>query len=72
MQTINRKDGITRRGFLEVSSAALANAGLLGEANAAKAAPSDPRDTVNHDSAVMTGKIAPGRRATRRAKSHPR
>jgi hypothetical protein len=58
MQTINRKERITRRGFLEVSSAALATAGLLGQANAAKAAPSDPKDTVNHGSAVMTGKIA--------------
>ena len=39
MGTINRKDRITRRGFLEFSSAALATAGLLGDANAAKAAP---------------------------------
>src|SRR5713101_7022427 len=58
MGTINRKDRITRRGFLELSSAALATTGLLADVNVAKAATGNPMDTVNHDSALMTGKIA--------------
>jgi predicted TIM-barrel fold metal-dependent hydrolase len=58
MGTISRKDRITRRGFLELSSAALATAGLLGDANPAKAAPSNRMDSVNPDSALMPGKIA--------------
>ncbi len=33
METINPRNQITRRGFLELSSAALATAGLLGDAN---------------------------------------
>ncbi len=60
MGTINRKNRITRRGFLELSSAALATTGLLGNANAAKAMPDpgDATDRVKPDSAVLTGKIA--------------
>jgi predicted TIM-barrel fold metal-dependent hydrolase len=60
MGTIDRKHQITRRGFLELSSAALATAGLLGDAKAANAAP-DSRDTVDTarpDWAPLTGKIA--------------
>ena len=60
MGTIDRKDRITRRGFLELSSAALATAGLLGDANAAKAAPvvANTVDAAQPDLAPMTGKIA--------------
>src|SRR5260370_12122353 len=60
MGTINRKNRIARRGFLELSSAALATKGLLGNANAAKAmpGPGNATDTVKPDSAVVTGKIA--------------
>ena len=60
MGTIDRKDRITRRGFLELSSAALATAGLLGDANAAKAAPvvANTVDAAKPDLAPMTGKIA--------------
>ena len=60
MGTIDRKDRITRRGFLEFSSAALATAGLLGDANAAKAAPvvANTVDAAKPDLAPMTGKIA--------------
>jgi len=58
MGTINRKDRITRRGFLELSSAAVATTGLLADVNVAKAATGNPMDTVNHDPALMTGKIA--------------
>ena len=60
MGTIDRKDRITRRGFLELSSAALATAGLLGDANAAKAAPvvANTVDAGKPDLAPTTGKIA--------------
>src|SRR5260370_17320200 len=60
MGTINRKNRITRRGFLELSSAALATTGLLGNANAAKPmpGPGNATDTVKPDSAVVPGKIA--------------
>ena len=54
VKTTNRKDRITRRGFLELGSAALATAGLLGDSKAATAA----LETANPDSAPMTGKIA--------------
>jgi hypothetical protein len=59
MGTINRRDRITRRGFLELSSAALATTGLLADVNVAKPATGNPMDmdTVNLDSALMTGKI---------------
>lgn len=50
MGTTNRSDEITRRGFLELSSAALASAGLLGDVNTALA--------PKADSSSITGKIA--------------
>ena len=60
MGTKNRKDRITRRGFLELSSAVLATTGLLGDANAAEGVPAhrDTTNTAKPDSALMTGKIA--------------
>ena len=60
MGTIDRRNQITRRGFLELSSAALATAGLLGDANAANATPvaGNAVDTARPDSAPITGKIA--------------
>jgi hypothetical protein len=57
METMNRKDQITRRGFLELSSAAIATAGLLPDASAAKVAPRSG-DTPKPDSPLLTGKIA--------------
>jgi gamma-resorcylate decarboxylase len=60
MGTINRSGRITRRGFLEFSSAALATAGLLGNANATSATPV-ARKSVDADEpgpAPMIGKIA--------------
>jgi predicted TIM-barrel fold metal-dependent hydrolase len=60
MGTINRRDQITRRGFLELGSAALATAGLLGDAKASEAAPvaGNTADTAKPDPAPLTGKIA--------------
>jgi predicted TIM-barrel fold metal-dependent hydrolase len=60
MATINRRDQITRRGFLELGSAALATAGLLGDAKAAEAAPvtGNTADTAQPDPGPLTGKIA--------------
>src|SRR6266849_8754040 len=60
MGTIDRRNQITRRGFLELSSAALATAGLLGDANAGNATPvaGNAVDTAKPDSAPITGKIA--------------
>ena len=60
MGTTNRSDKITRRGFMELSSAALATAGLLGDANTASAEPSPglKLDAPKADSFAMTGKIA--------------
>jgi predicted TIM-barrel fold metal-dependent hydrolase len=60
MGTINRNGRITRRGFLEFSSAALATAGLLGNANATAATPV-ARKSMDADEpgpAPMIGKIA--------------
>src|SRR5215470_8135375 len=60
MATINPEDRITRRGFLELSSAALASAGLIGNANAGKS-PHSAESTVesaNPDAAPLVGKIA--------------
>jgi len=60
MGTINRNGRITRRGFLEFSSAALATAGLLGNANAPAATPV-ARKSMDADEpgpAPMIGKIA--------------
>ena len=48
MGTMNRKDQITRRGFLELSSAAFATAGLLPDATASQAVP-DPGNRVDAD-----------------------
>ena len=55
-----RRDKITRRGFLELGSAAFATAGLLGNVEAAKAAPDSGKkvDTSKPDSALLTRKIA--------------
>ena len=55
-----RSDKITRRGFLELGSAAFATAGLLGNVEAAKAAPDSGKkvDTSKPDSALLTRKIA--------------
>jgi hypothetical protein len=53
VKTADQKDRITRRGFLELGSAALATVGLLGEAKAARAAPAP-----NSDPVPTTGKIA--------------
>jgi gamma-resorcylate decarboxylase len=60
MGTINRKDQITRRGFLELSSAALATAGFLGDVNTAQAAPDTGKklDAGGADAEAMRGKIA--------------
>jgi len=57
---MNGKDRLTRRGFLELSSGAIATAGLLPGVNAARVAPrpGETVDTVKRDSAQMTGKIA--------------
>ena len=56
MKTDKQKDRITRRGFLELGSAALTTAGLLGDVNTAKAAP--VADSTKPDPAAVTGKIA--------------
>ena len=55
-----RSDKITRRGFLELGSAAFATAGLLGNVEAAKAAPDSGKkvDTSKPDSALLSRKIA--------------
>ena len=60
MRTMNGKDRLTRRGFLELSSGAIATAGLLGNVEAAKAAPDSGKkvDTSKPDSALLTRKIA--------------
>jgi len=51
--TINPQNRITRRGFLELSSAALATAGLLGNANATKAEPRNSLDAANPDTGMI-------------------
>ena len=55
-----RRDKITRRGFLELGSVAFATAGLLGNVEAAEAAPDSGKkvDTSKPDSALLTRKIA--------------
>src|SRR5216683_1311513 len=58
--TINQKGRITRRGFIELSSGAVAAAGILAGVDSAEAAP-DPGNKVDPakaDSAPITGKIA--------------
>lgn len=60
MRTTNSEGWITRRAFIELSSAALTSAGLLGDA-AATATSLDPENaagTVKRDSASASGKIA--------------
>ena len=57
MATINHKQGVTRRGFLGLSSAALATAGLFVEANTAGDAAAS-ENTIKPDSFSVTGKIA--------------
>ena len=60
MGTTNPEGGITRRGFLELSSVALATAGIVGDADVARAG-DDPATTVDAakaDPAPITGKIA--------------
>jgi hypothetical protein len=56
----NQKDRISRRGFLELGSAALATAGILGDAKAVDAAPMGEHavDTPQPESAQAAGKIA--------------
>lgn len=56
MGTTNAESRITRRGFLERGSAALASAALLGNANAAKHAPSS--ETTVNSVPPLAGKIA--------------
>src|SRR5437868_4867978 len=58
--TINQKDRITRRGFFELSSGAIAAAGILAGVDSAEAAPDPGKklDTATPDSAPMPGKIA--------------
>src|SRR5215470_2951804 len=60
MATINLEGRITRRGFLELSSAALASAGLIGNANAGKSPPSaeSPVESAKPDAGPLVGKIA--------------
>ena len=60
MKTTIQRDRITRRGFLELSSGALATAGILGDAGAVGAhpAPANGPDTPKPDSVQITGKIA--------------
>ena len=60
MKPTNQKDRITRRGFLELGSAALATAGILGDAKSADAAPVGDHavDAPQPDSAQAAGKIA--------------
>ena len=60
MKKANERERITRRGIFELSSAALATAGVLGGVNTAKAAQEAGKkvDLAKPDAAVMTGKIA--------------
>lgn len=60
MATINLEGRITRRGFLELSSAALAGAGLMGNANAGKSSPgAESRvKSAKPDAGPLVGKIA--------------
>ena len=60
MATINPEGRIPRRGFLGLSSAALASAGLIGSANAGKSPPSPESrlDDAKPDAVPLVGKIA--------------
>ena len=60
METINLEGRITRRGFLELSSAALASAGLIGNANAAKShlSANSAAESAKPDAEPLVGKIA--------------
>ena len=53
-----QKDRVTRRGFLELSSAAIATAGLLGKVSAATTLPNPGTTLDTPGSAAGTGKIA--------------
>ena len=58
--TINQKGRITRRGFFELSSGAIAAAGILAGIVSAEATPDPGKnvDPAKADSAPITGKIA--------------
>jgi len=60
MKEANKKERITRRGIFELSSAALATAGVLAGVNTAKAAQYARKmvASARPDAALMTGKIA--------------
>jgi gamma-resorcylate decarboxylase len=60
MTTINQKDQITRRGFLERSAGALATAGVLAgvDIEKSRARPAEEPDPAKADSTQTTGKIA--------------
>jgi predicted TIM-barrel fold metal-dependent hydrolase len=60
MGTTNQEGRITRRGFLELSSAALASAGLIGNTNAAKSAlnPKTTTDSAKPDAVPLASKMA--------------
>lgn len=60
MKKTNQTSGMSRRGFLELGSAALATAGLLGDTSAAKGVPAlaNTAEAPKPDSAQMAGKIA--------------
>lgn len=60
MATINLEDRITRRGFLELSSAALASARLIGNANAGRSlsGAGSTMEIAKLDAVPLVGKIA--------------
>jgi hypothetical protein len=60
MQGVNEKERITRREIFELSSAALATAGVLGGVNTAKAAQDSGKNAepAKPGAALTTGKIA--------------
>lgn len=60
METTNPDGHSTRRGFLELSSAALGGAGLIGNVYPAKSAhsPEGMVDSAKSDAAPLAGKIA--------------
>ena len=60
MATIDPEGRMTRRGFLELSSAALASAGLIGNANAGTPPPSaeSTANSAKPDTVPLVGKIA--------------
>ena len=60
MTTILERGRITRRGFLGLGSAALASAGLMGNANAARSprSPDSTVDSAKSEESPLVGKIA--------------